>query len=79
MANTGSGLVAPNSFPIRHPTDNKQAHGRIVNPPRFPEIGGFDGPQSWNAESGRPHGNPQKNIARVEKATNTKGAHKVAD
>lgn len=33
-------LFAPRSFPVRMPTDNKKQHGAVINPPRFPEIGG---------------------------------------
>jgi len=32
---TGSG--------IRRPTDNSKYHGRIINPPRYSELGGLDG------------------------------------
>jgi hypothetical protein len=27
----------------RRPTDNKQQHGQITNPPRFATLGGLDG------------------------------------
>ena len=32
---------APKHYAIRQPTDNNRFLGAIVNPPRFPEIGGM--------------------------------------
>lgn len=34
----------PRKSPMRAPTSNAKGNGRIENPPRFPEIGGFTGP-----------------------------------
>lgn len=34
-------LFAPRAYPIRQPTDNNRRHGAIMNPPRFPELGGM--------------------------------------
>lgn len=36
-----AGLVKPRNFPIRKPTDNTQDLGKIYNPRRFPDHGGF--------------------------------------
>ena len=33
----------PRRAPMRTPTSNEKTNGRIENPPRFPEIGGFTG------------------------------------
>ena len=33
-------IFAPKPYAIRQPTDNKRKHGVVMNPPRFPEIGG---------------------------------------
>ena len=41
------GLVGPSDYPIRKPTDVKQTNGRIVNPVRMMEIGGFDALGKW--------------------------------
>jgi hypothetical protein len=34
-------LFKPSSRGIRDPLTNEQVNGRVVNPPRFPELGGF--------------------------------------
>ena len=36
-----AGLVKPRAFPIRKITDNEQDTGKIYNPKRFPDHGGF--------------------------------------
>ena len=41
------GIVGPASYPIRDPRSPKQTNGRIVNPVRFMEAGGFDGAAKW--------------------------------
>ena len=79
MATSGSGIVAPNAFPIRKPTDAKQHHGRVVNPVRFYEVGGGKGPQIWNVDNSPDSQSPQKSVAPVERATSTKGAHGVQE
>ena len=56
------GLMAPENYPNRRPTDGNQVNGRVVNPVRYAEIGGFDGPSKWpagnqmNLEGGGPTG-----------------------
>lgn len=35
----------PRKAPMRAPTSNEKANGRIMNPPRYPEIGGFTSAQ----------------------------------
>lgn len=35
------GFLRPKSFPIRKMDDDKQMNGRIYNPKRFPDHGGF--------------------------------------
>lgn len=72
------GLVSPDSFPIRQPTDKSQMNGKMVNPPRYIEIGGISGSQVW-FKPNRPEGfqqSPQSNVARVEKPTSVKSAHR---
>ncbi len=59
-----AGIVAPNDYPIRDPKDPKQVNGRIVNPVRYIELGGLDGPGKW----------PKGNEMRVEPPTKVKGA-----
>jgi hypothetical protein len=59
------GIVAPQSFPPRDPTDANQNNGRIVNPVRYMECGGFTGPGKW----------PKGNGMRVERPTSVKAAH----
>jgi hypothetical protein len=34
-------LFAPKAFPIRKPSDKGRVLGSMINPPRFPEIGGM--------------------------------------
>lgn len=74
------GLVSPDSYPIRQPTDKNQVNGRIVNPPRFYEMGGLYSPSCWHKEvNGAVFAqSPQTNTMRVEKPTSTKSAHKSA-
>lgn len=37
------GTNKPSGRGIRDPQSNAQLNGRIVNPPRYPEVGGFTG------------------------------------
>lgn len=37
-------LFKPSSTGMRGPTDNKRENGRVINPPRFAELGGLTGP-----------------------------------
>lgn len=72
------GLVSPDSFPARDPRDKAMQNGRVANPPRFYEVGGANSQAIWYREGGT-HGfsqSPQTNIARVEKPTSIKSAHK---
>ncbi|HYV56155.1 MAG TPA: hypothetical protein VE911_01365 [Candidatus Nitrosopolaris sp.] len=61
------GLMAPENYPNRRPTDGAQVNGRIVNPVRYAEIGGLDGPGKW------PSGNQMK--LEAGGATSVKAAH----
>ncbi|MBV8648469.1 hypothetical protein [Paludibacterium sp.] len=36
-----SEIFKPSSTGMRRPTDNKRENGRIINPPRFAELGGL--------------------------------------
>jgi len=72
------GLVSPDNYPIRMPTDKSLVNGRIANPPRFYEIGGIASQAVWFKEGGT-HAwsqSPQANIAKVEKPTSVKSASK---
>lgn len=72
------GLLSPDNFPIRQPTEKKMSHGKVANPPRYDEAGGMYGSHVWFMEA-RPNAfaqSPQSNIARVEKATSEKSGHK---
>lgn len=35
-------FLGPNAGVLRDPTSNAKAHGRMMNPPRMMEMGGFD-------------------------------------
>lgn len=37
-------LFKPNATGMRRPTDNARVNGRIINPPRFAQLGGLTGP-----------------------------------
>ena len=37
---SNTGTFSPRNFPVRQPTDNRRRHGAVINPPRFPEVGG---------------------------------------
>ena len=43
------GLVRPRSFPIRRITDVAQRLGRILNPRRMPDHGGFTAMSKWES------------------------------
>ena len=60
----GPGIVQPDAFPVRDPRDPKQNHGRIVNPVRYIEMGGLDGPGKM----------PKGNEMKVEAPTRVKAA-----
>jgi hypothetical protein len=32
---------APRNYPVRHPLELGRKHGQVLNPPRFPELGGM--------------------------------------
>jgi hypothetical protein len=32
---------APRNYPVRHPLELGRKHGQVINPPRFPELGGM--------------------------------------
>lgn len=59
------GLMAPDSFPIRKPTDASMTNGKNANPPRYMEVGGMKGPGVWNKDTGDPQ-SPSANIAKVK-------------
>jgi hypothetical protein len=74
------GLVSPDSFPFRHPTDASMRNGRTENRPRYLEAGGAHTPRIWFREGGN-HAQAQMaqaNVARVTKPTSTKSAKKSA-
>ncbi len=66
------GLVGPEKFPIRNPEDNSQVNGRNVNPVRYPEMGGLDGPGAWLRGD-----RSKKNTMRVERATDVRAARQA--
>lgn len=41
------GLVGPANYPTRDPRSPKQTNGRVVNPVRYMEMGGFDAQGKW--------------------------------
>ena len=60
------GIVAPEIFPIREPTDKNQLNGRIMNPVRYMEVGGLGNPGRWH-EDHLPHSqSAQKYIGALE-------------
>lgn len=62
------GLIGPGSYPIRNPEDASQVNGRNVNPVRYTEMGGLDGPSAWMRGGSKP------NTMRVEKPTDVRAA-----
>lgn len=59
------GIVAPDHFPVRQPTDANQVNGRIVNSVRYMELGGLSSASKY----------PRGNAMRVERATSVRAAH----
>jgi hypothetical protein len=43
MAENRKKFLGPNAGVLRDPTSNALEHGRMRNPPRFMEMGGFNG------------------------------------
>ena len=41
MADNRKKFLAPNAGTLRDPTSNAKEHGRMRNPPRYMEMGGF--------------------------------------
>ncbi len=41
MADNRKKFLGPNAGTLRDPVTNEKAHGRMRNPPRFNEFGGF--------------------------------------
>lgn len=41
MADNRKKFLGPNAGTLRDPVSNEKAHGRMRNPPRFNEFGGF--------------------------------------
>ena len=75
------GVVGPNSYPIRHPTEKKQEHGRMINPPRYNDLGGLDGPDKWHRDYLTGSQSPQKNDITLERGgpTGVKVAHSTKE
>ena len=78
MSNSGSGISAPGSYPVRKPTDRAQNHGRVINPPRYMQVGGLSGPDKYVLQAGE-RAESRNPVAKVEKATNVKGAVDVSE
>lgn len=66
---SGPGIMAPDSYPIRKPTNPDQVNGRVVNPVRYQVMGGLTGMSKW--EDG--------NTMRVEKPTKVRAAHNATE
>ena len=75
MASDQPGVIAPDQFPIRHPTDTKQSLGRMVNPPRMMEMGGWDSTNKWEKMHNTSDQDSVKNDLVVQKPTNVRAAH----
>lgn len=45
-------MEKPKHYHVRRPTDMNQKNGQVVNPPNFPEMGGFTGPGKVNMHKG---------------------------
>ena len=60
-----AGVLGPNGFAIRKPTDASQRNGLIFNQMRYSEMGGLTGPSKWTQKSAFP----------VQRATGRKSGH----
>lgn len=70
------GLVSPDRFPHRDPMDISQTNGRMINPPRRFEMSTIT-VADWDKEArGLTTSSGRGNVARVEKPTSIKSAHK---
>lgn len=73
------GLLGPDSFPIRDPRSPKQINGRIINPPRYAEFGGLDGPGKWPKANDAPRRRTDSDFTNaafaVKKPTGLKASH----
>ena len=75
------GVVGPDSYPIRHPTNKSQTNGRMVNPPRFAEFGGLDGPSKWAKDYNTSRQSDVENRMTLERGgpTGVKAAHDTSE
>ena len=72
------GLVGPKSYAFRDPRARSLVNGRVLNRPRFIEVGGAHTQAVWFREAGNHQyaQAKQKNQAALAKPTNVKSAHK---
>ena len=75
------GVMGPASFPIRDPRDKSMSVGRILNPPRFMERGGLDGPGKWFGNSGEHAQTGDRNVIKLESGgpTGVKAANRTSE
>jgi len=75
------GIMGPASYPIRNPKDKKLDNGRMANPPRYLEYGGFDGPGKFYGNANTSNQGSDKMIANLESGgpTGVKAAKRTAE
>lgn len=75
------GIVGPESFPIRDPRDKSLSNGRILNPPRFVEFGGFDKASKWSGKKNTSAQVGDENVIQLERGgpTGVKGAYRSSE
>lgn len=55
-------FLLPNGGSIRDPLSNQQDHGRVFNPPRFPQVGGFSGPNKGTYRNSKKLASPGESV-----------------
>ena len=75
------GVVGPESFPIRDPRTKSMSNGRMLNPARYNEMGGLDGPSKWDTAHNTSDQAGSKNVIQLESGgpTGVKAAKKSSD
>lgn len=73
------GVMGPESFPIRKPTEASLNHGRMMNPPRYVEMGGLDAPGKWFGHANTSNQASDTAMAKLESGgpTGVKGAKRT--
>jgi len=63
MADNRKKFLGPNAGTLRDPTSNDKRHGRMANPPRLMEMGGWDSTRKGFASNDKKLAKPGPSVA----------------